>query len=64
MPRNTNMNQLQKNSTAAHGRVTAFQKARRKAPGTRAGILQDWRGSSNKAGVASVRIGKSVRDGR
>ena len=64
MTRNTNMKQLQKRSTTVEEQRTAFQKPRRKAPGTRAGIWQDWRGSSNKAGVASVGIGKSMRDGR
>jgi hypothetical protein len=64
MARNTTMKQVQKRSTAAEDRLTALQKPRRKAPGTRAGILQDWRGSSSKTGVPSVGIGKSIRDGR
>jgi hypothetical protein len=64
MPRNTNMNQMQKDSAAAHGRLTAaLPRFGRKAPGTRAGTYQDWRGS-NKSGKASVGIGKSIRDGR
>lgn len=64
MARNTNMKQLQKRLTTVQEQRTAIQKPRRKATGTRAGIWQDWRRSSNKAGVASVGIGKSVRDGR
>ena len=64
MIRNTNMKQLQKRSTTVEGQRTAFQKPRRKAPGTRAGIMRDWRGSYNNAGVGSVGIGKSIRDGR
>ncbi len=64
MARNTNMKQLQKRSTTVEEQITALPRPRRKAPGTRAGILQDWRGSSSKAGVASSGIGKSVRDGR
>jgi hypothetical protein len=63
MARNTSMKQLQKRSTAAERRLTTFQTSRHKAPGTRAGILQDWRGSSNKAGT-SIGIGKTLRDGR
>lgn len=64
MARNTNMKQLQKRSTTVEGQVTAFKKPRRKAPGTRAGILRDWRGSSNQPGTTSVGIGKTIRDGR
>ncbi len=64
MARNTHIKQVQKRCTTVEEHRTAFQKARRKAPGTRAGIWQDWRGSSNKAGIASVGIAKSMRDGR
>ena len=66
MARNTNMKQEQRRSTTLkrQGQLVAFQKPRRKAPGTRVGILQDWRGNSNKAGTASVGVGKTIRDGR
>jgi hypothetical protein len=57
---------MQKNWTAAQGQVTAaaLPKSGRKAPGTRAGTLQDWREGSNKSGKTSVGIGKTLRDGR
>jgi hypothetical protein len=65
MPSNKSMKQMQKDSTAASSRHTAaLTKSGRKAPGTRLGILEDWRGDSNKSGKTSGRIGKSVRDGR
>jgi hypothetical protein len=61
MPRNTNMKQM--GSTAA--RLTAASpRSGRKAPGTRAGTLQDWREGSSKSGKTSVGIGKALRDGR
>ena len=56
---------MQKDSTAAQTRLTAaLPKYGRKAPGTRLGIIQDWRGGSNKSGKISVGIGKTLRDGR
>lgn len=65
MPRNTNIEQVQKNSTGAKGqRTTALQRPRRKTPGTRLGILRDWREGSSKSGKTSVGISKTVRDGR
>lgn len=36
----------------------------RKAPGTRLGTLQDWRGIDNNSRKTSGRHGQSVRDGR
>lgn len=36
----------------------------RKAPGTRYGILIDWRGGSTTSGRFSDRYGRSVRDGK
>ena len=64
MPRYRNMKQMQKDSTAAQTRRTAaLPKSGRKAPGTRLGILQDWREGSNKSGKISVGIGKALRDG-
>ena len=65
MPRNRHITQMQKDSTAAQGQVTAaLPKSGRKAPGTRSGTLQDWREGSNKSGKTSVGIGKTLRDGR
>jgi hypothetical protein len=65
MPSNINMQQLQKDSTAAHRRVTApLRRSGRKSPGTRAGTFQDWREGSNKYGKSSAGIGKTLRDGR
>ena len=65
MVRNGSMKQMQKDSTSAQGRLTtAFPKSGRKAPGTRMGMLQDWREGSSKPGKISVGIGKAVRDGR
>lgn len=42
---------------------TAVQKRSRKAPGTRAGTLLDWREGALGGGV-SRRLSDSVRDGR
>lgn len=36
----------------------------RKAPGTRYGILIDWRGGATTSGRLSERYGRSVRDGK
>ena len=65
MPSNANIKQMQKDLTAAPERLTAaLPRPRRKAPGTRAGTLRDWREGSNRSGKTSVGIGKTVRDGR
>lgn len=65
MPRFSNMKQMQKNSTSAQAQPTAvLKKSRRKAPGTRLGMLQDWREGSTKSGKTALRIGKTIRDGR
>jgi hypothetical protein len=42
----------------------SFRKPIRKAPGTRMGTVQDWRGEINKSGKTSGRHGQSIRDGR
>jgi len=39
-------------------------KPTRKAPGTRMGTLEDWRGENNNSRKTSGRHGQSVRDGR
>lgn len=36
----------------------------RKAPGTRIGLLMDWREGSTKSGRISGRYGRSLRDGK
>ena len=65
MPLYKSMKQMHKDSTAARGnRTTGFQRPARKAPGTRLGMLQDWREGSNKSGKGSAGIGKALRDGR
>lgn len=65
MPRNTNMKEMRKDSTAAHcERTPASHRSVRKAPGTRLGLLRDWREGSNMSGKTSVGIGKMLRDGR
>jgi hypothetical protein len=45
-------------------RTAGFRKSVRKAPGTRAGTLQDWRQGSGKSAGSSRRLGKTLRDGR
>lgn len=40
------------------------RKSHSKAPGTRVGVLLDWREGSAKAGKTSDRCGSVVRDGR
>lgn len=42
----------------------SFRKPHRKAPGTRIGILMDWREGSNRSGKMSGRYGRALRDGR
>jgi len=64
MPRFSNMKQMQENSTVAQAQPTATLIKPRKTPGTRLGILQDWREASNKSGKTSAGIGKALRDGR
>jgi hypothetical protein len=41
---------------------TTLRKSLSKAPGTRIGILQDWRGAANGKGPGGA--GKTLRDGR
>jgi hypothetical protein len=59
-----------KNTTQATGsdlkpnRQNAVRKSIHKAPGTRVGTLQDWRGADNNSGKVSGRHGNSIRDGR
>jgi hypothetical protein len=43
---------------------TSSRTSGRKAPGTRVGLLFDWRGASSKSGTPSGPYGRSVRDGK
>ena len=52
-----------KNTNAKPNQANTFRKPIRKAPGTRVGTLQDWRGAGN-SGKTSDRHGQSIRDGR
>ena len=60
----TNMKQtIEQEATKARTPLAALlRKFASKAPGTRIGILQDWRGASNGKGAG--RVGKTLRDGR
>jgi len=44
--------------------VSACRKPRAKAPGTRLGTIQDWRGVSGKCGKTGVERHSAFRDGR
>jgi hypothetical protein len=58
MPTNANQqNEVKRNHE------NSFRKPIRKAPGTRMGTVQDWRGMSNSQ-KTSGRHGQSIRDGR
>lgn len=43
---------------------SSFRRSVRKAPGTRIGIMTDWREGSTKSGKFSGSYGRAVRDGR
>jgi len=43
---------------------SAFHQFDGKAPGTRVGVLIDWRDSSANSGRQSGRYGRSLRDGK
>ena len=58
MPTNKNANQS--NEVNRHRE----SKSVRKAPGTRVGTIQDWRGANNNSGKTSARHGQTIRDGR
>jgi len=66
MPVNKNVQQQEmgKDSTGKREPIaSSFCKSGRKAPGTRLGTLEDWRGGSNKSGRISGRHGHALRDG-
>jgi len=59
MPTNTNQqNEVKRNQE------NSFRKPTRKAPGTRMGTIEDWRGQNNNSGKTFGRHGQSIRDGR
>src|SRR6185369_14946904 len=65
MPRYRSIKQMQSDLTVIPTRLTVvLPKSGRKVPGTRLGILQDWREGSSKSGKSSVGVGKAFRDGR
>ena len=51
-------------TNAKPNQENSFRKPIRKAPGTRMGTLQDWRGANNGSGKSAGRHGRSIRDGR
>lgn len=44
--------------------VSACRKTRAKAPGTRLGTIEDWRGASGKSGKTGAERRNAFRDGR
>jgi hypothetical protein len=61
---NMKQQEMGKDSTEARTPLaSAFRKSGSKAPGTRAGTLEDWREGSKKSGNPSG-SGKTLRDGR
>lgn len=65
MPVNKNVPQqeTEKNLTGKQTQ-SSFRESGRKAPGTRIGVLMDWRGGSANFAKISGRYGRAVRDGR
>ena len=59
----TNENATQQAEMKRNG-VSSFRKPTRKAPGTRLGTVQDWRGVNNNSTKRFGRHGQSIRDGR
>jgi hypothetical protein len=65
MPVNKNVEQQQTETPSTGKReltATSFRKSGRKAPGTRLGMLNDWREGSTEA--ISSRYAHTIRDGR
>lgn len=52
------------NSEATTKRETSTSQSGRKVPGTRLGVMLDWRVGASKAGKISGRHGHAIRDGR
>jgi hypothetical protein len=62
MPLNMKDESMVKNPTAKQAESSVGTSGR-KAPGTRYGILIDWRGGTTTSGRRSDRYGRSLRDG-
>lgn len=63
MPRKNRKQAIGQHSTIAEAALATASRKPRKAPGTRTGILQDWREGST-FGKAPDRVGNTLRDGR
>jgi hypothetical protein len=63
MPKNVKHKSMVKNQTAKQAQ-SSLRTSGRKAPGTRYGILIDWRCGSTTPGRFSDRYGRSLRDGK
>jgi hypothetical protein len=63
MPKNAKHKSMVKNQEAKQTQ-SSLRTSGRKAPGTRYGILIDWRCGSTKSGRFSDRYGRSLRDGK
>ena len=63
MPLNMKHESMVKNPTAKQAQSSVGISGR-KAPGTRYGILIDWRGGATRSGKLSDRYGRSLRDGK
>lgn len=66
MPVNKNVEQQETKTplTGKRNLTTMFRKSGRKAPGTRLGMLNDWREGSTQSGIVSSCYGQAIRDGR
>jgi hypothetical protein len=63
MPFNVQHDAMVKNVTEKQPRSSSRTPSR-KAPGTRVGLLFDWRGESTNSAKLVDRYGRSVRDGK
>lgn len=63
MPLNKQHEATMKKVTRKHTQ-SSLRTSGRKAPGTRVGVLFDWREGSNTSGRLADRYGRSLRDGR
>jgi hypothetical protein len=63
MPFNAQHEATVKNLTGKQAQ-NSLRSSGRKAPGTRIGLMTDWREGSAKSGKLFGRYGRSLRDGR
>jgi hypothetical protein len=63
MPNKVQQEAMEKQVTGKQARSSS-RTSGRKAPGTRIGLLFDWRGESTNSGKLSDRYGHAVRDGK